>query len=454
MKSDYQLDRSISLPGAVFTLIGYVVGASIFILVGPLAGDAGPALWLAYILAAVPAFFVCFASAQMASIFPVTGANYVAPSRTLSPFCGFMVAWTVIVTTGVGMALLAYGFAEYLGHLIGGINIMLTAVVLVVVFGALNYIGVKLSVAVQVIMVVEFIAALLIFGIAGLFNMDKTLMTPLMPNGFSAVIVVAITAYFSYTGFSIIADLGGEIKNPARNIPIALCVSLVMVFLMYTLVTIALVGNADWRELGQMPAAVAKTAASFLPGWLAALIAFSALFAAATSVHAVIMSSARQIYALAVDRIWPDIFARVNRFKTPGNAVILVTLLSVAGILIGTSITNYAVITVIGFMIAQIMIGLTIWRAPRVFPEQFARAPFKLKGFWRHFFAWGLIVLSFAFLLVGVVTCALSALIYLALLALGALWYYYRKSSLRKAGFDLNTALSGKIETAPDQFPG
>ncbi|MEW5784315.1 MAG: amino acid permease [Bacillota bacterium] len=358
--SNNQLDRSISLTGAVFTLIGYVVGASIFILVGPLAGDAGPALWLAYILAAVPAFFVCFTSAQMASVLPVTGANYVAASRTLSPFWGFLMAWTVMVTTGVGMALLAYGFAEYLGHLVGGVNIMLTAVAVVLFFGTLNYIGVRLSVAVQVIMVVEFILALLVFGIAGLFSMDTAMMVPLMPNGFGAVVVVAITGYFSYSGFAIIADMGGEIKNPSRNIPIALAVALFMVFLMYTLVTVSLVGNMDWRALGTMQAAVARTAELFLPGWLAAVISFSALFAAATSIHAVIMSSARQVFALARDRIWPETFGKVNRFKTPGNSVILITAISVAGILIGTTVQNYAVVTVIGFMIMQILVGLSV----------------------------------------------------------------------------------------------
>lgn len=447
MGKENQLDRSISLAGAVFTLIGYVVGASIFILVGPLAGEAGPALWLAYILASIPAFFVCFTSAQMASVLPVTGANYVAASRAISPFWGFMMAWTVMITTGVGMALLAYGFAEYLGHLLGGVNLMLVALAVVFFFGTLNYIGVRLSVAIQVIMVVEFILALLIFGIAGLFSIDTALMVPMFPGGFGAVAIVAITAYFSYSGFAIIADMGGEIKNPSRNIPIALGIALFMVFIMYTLVTISLVGNMDWRELGTMPAAVAKTSEVFLPGWLAMVIAFSALFAAATSIHAVIMASARQVFALANDRIWPEAFARVNRFKTPGNAIILITVISAGGILIGTTILNYAVITVIGFMLMQILIGLSVWRMPRVMPEQFARAPFKLKSFWRNFFCWGLVVLSVVFMVAGVSTSIESTLIYLVCLALGMVWYFYRKAALHKEGVGITRLLSGESDS-------
>ncbi|NMD43286.1 MAG: amino acid permease [Firmicutes bacterium] len=438
-----KLERTISLGGALFTLIGYVVGASIFVLVGPLAGDAGPALWLAYVLAAIPALFVCFTSAQMASILPVTGANYVAASRTLSPFWGFMMVWTLIVTTAVGQALLAYGFAEYLQYLLGDINIMLTALAIVAVFGILNYVGVQLSVAIQVIMVVEFIIALLIFGIGGLFTIDRTLMVPLMPNGFAAVMVVAVTAYFSYSGFMIIADMGGEIKKPSRNIPIALAVSLLMVLVMYTLVTVSLVGNMDWRVLGGLEAAVAKTSELFLPQWMAVIISFSALFAAATTIHAVILSSSRQVFALAQDRIWPEIFGKINRFKAPGNAVLFITLVSMVGILIGTSIQNYANVTVLGFMIIQILIGLSVWRIPRLMPENYARAPFKLNRFWRGFFCWGLVAISTVFLVIGIVTSFESTLIYFVCLLVGIGWYFYRKRTLSSKGVDLEMKLSG-----------
>lgn len=437
-----KLERTISLPGAVSTLIGYVVGASIFVLVGPLAGDAGPALWLAYLMAAIPAVFVCFTSAQMASILPVTGANYVAASRTLSPFWGFMMVWTVVVTTAVGQALLAYGFAEYLSYLVGDINIMLTALAIVLVFGVLNYVGVKLSVAVQLIMVVEFVLALLIFGIGGLFTLDPNLMVPLMPNGFAAVVAVAVTAYFSYSGFMIIADMGGEIKNPSRNIPIALAISLFMVLLMYTLVAVSLVGNMDWRVLGSMEAAVAQTSELFLPKWMAIIISLSALFAAATTIHAVILSSSRQVFALAQDRIWPEALGKVNKFNAPGNAVLFITFVSMLGILIGTSIQNYANVTVLGFMIMQILIGLSMWKIPRAMPENYARAPFKLSNFWRGFFCWGLVAISAVFLVIGVVTSLESTLIYFSCLIVGVLWYFYRRAALRKQGVDLKDLLS------------
>ncbi len=325
---------------------------------------------------------------------------------------------------------------------------MLIAVVVVLVFGLLNYIGVRLSVTVQAIMVLEFIIALLIFGIGGLFSIDRNLMVPLMPSGFGMIMTVAVMAYFSYSGFMIIADMGGEIKNPSRNIPVALGVSLLMVFVMYTLVTISLVGNMDWRALGGMEAAVGQTAELFLPKWLAVIVSFSALFAAATTIHAVIMSSSRQVFALAQDKIWPEILGKVNAFKTPGNAVILITAVSLIGILIGTTIKNYANVTAIGFMIVQMLIALSMLRIPRVMPENYARAPYKLNNFWRGFFCWGLLVISAIFFIIGIVDSLPSMVIYFSCLALGILYYFFRKAALSRQGIDIRQILIGEKDSS------
>ena len=83
------LERSIPLSGAIFTLIGYIIGGSIFILPGELAAQAGPGVFLAYLLASGIALFVCVIAAQIGNAFPVSGANYVAVSTVLSPFWGF-----------------------------------------------------------------------------------------------------------------------------------------------------------------------------------------------------------------------------------------------------------------------------------------------------------------------------------------------------------------------------
>ena len=85
-----KLERSIGLGGATATLVGYVVGASIFILPGELAASTGPAIFLSFLLASIPALLSCFVTAQIGCVYPVSGGPYIAASRNLSPFAGII----------------------------------------------------------------------------------------------------------------------------------------------------------------------------------------------------------------------------------------------------------------------------------------------------------------------------------------------------------------------------
>lgn len=124
--------------GAVGIVVGFVIGASIFILVGPLAGNVGPGLPLAYLIACVPAIFACLYNIQLAGALPTTGANYVAGTRFISPFAGFVTTWMVLVGACFGVPLLAVGFASYLAQLVPGTPIIPTAVAVIVVLCVAN----------------------------------------------------------------------------------------------------------------------------------------------------------------------------------------------------------------------------------------------------------------------------------------------------------------------------
>ena len=84
------LHRTVDLKSAVFILIGFVVGATIFVLPGSLAVEAGPAVFLSYLFAGIPGVFACFVMAQVGGAFPTSGASYVIISNVLSPYWGFI----------------------------------------------------------------------------------------------------------------------------------------------------------------------------------------------------------------------------------------------------------------------------------------------------------------------------------------------------------------------------
>ncbi|HEV7501025.1 MAG TPA: amino acid permease, partial [Vicinamibacteria bacterium] len=153
-----ELRGRIGLAGAVFALVGYIIGGSIFILPGALAGQIGPGVFLSYLIAAGLALFVCFVAAQIGSAFPMSGGSYVAVSYVVSPFWGFMVVWMSVLIIFTSTSALAYGLVDYLAAyapLLGQYRFT-GAVLAIVLFTGVNLLGVRTAVGVQALMVVVF----------------------------------------------------------------------------------------------------------------------------------------------------------------------------------------------------------------------------------------------------------------------------------------------------------
>ena len=107
----------------------------------------------------MPAVFCCFVSAQIGSVFPVSGANYVAVSCVISPFAGFLMIWVLMAALIVGVPLVAYGFADYLAFFLPALNRTLVAAAAVVFFVSINIRGTRVSVGAQSAMVAGFVLA-------------------------------------------------------------------------------------------------------------------------------------------------------------------------------------------------------------------------------------------------------------------------------------------------------
>ena len=137
------------------------------------------------------------------------------------------------------------------------------AVAIVLLITAINLAGIRSSVKVQVAMVSVFVTALLVLSIGGLFYMDRTMLTPIAPRGWGAVLAAAVPAYYSYTGFTMLLSFTEEIKKPARNVPLTVLFTFLIVALVYMSVTFVLPGLIPWRELGTLAAPLGAAAATF-----------------------------------------------------------------------------------------------------------------------------------------------------------------------------------------------
>ncbi len=399
--SQDQLSRTINLPGAVFLIIGYVVGATIFILPGSLASQAGPAVYLAYLLAAIPAVLACIVMALIGSAVPVSGSIYVVIRDALSPALGFLYIWLMVALAVVAIPLVAYGFANYFAYFYPGLNNKLVALSVIGLFVAINYFGMKLASNLQNIMVIGFILVLLIFGIGGIANAEHSTMIPLFPNGWPPIMVAAITAYFSYSGVFVIAEVAGEIRNPGRTIPLAIFLSFIVIALLYVLVPFALTSVLRWDSPDMSGMAVVTAASLFLPQWVVTLIAVGALFAAATSINGVMLGMSRDLYKGAKTGPFPRYLAGIHpRFGTPSRAIIVVGALSLAGALAGGGVVQYAQIAVMGLMVVQVITGFALLKVPAKMAEAYQASPFKLGIYPFRLICICYIVFSVAFLFV------------------------------------------------------
>ena len=308
------LQRHIGLGGAVFTLVGYVIGASIFVLPGQLSAQVGPGLVLSYAVAGGLAVLACLASAHLGGQFPVSGAIYVAIGKAIGPRAAFISMWLLLLAVGVGIPLVAYGMVDYLAYFWPGRAPGATD-------GDHHRPRLRRHQPVS--------------GTPGGARADGhdrraaghhlrlrgrrdppyrwSRFSPLLPNGVGAMLLAAVAAYFSFLGFMVIADIAEEIRDPDRTIPRALIMSFAIVIVAYLLIAVAVPGLLDWRTLGTVPAPVASAAETFLCPPVANLIAVAAILAAATSVHGILLVHSRDVFALARDDVFPESLAQPFR---------------------------------------------------------------------------------------------------------------------------------------------
>jgi APA family basic amino acid/polyamine antiporter len=431
-----ELRGRIGVAGASFALIGYIIGGSIFILPGELAAQIGPAVFLPYLIAAGLALFVCFAAAQIGSAFPLSGGTYMAVSCVVSPFWGFVVVWMGVLIIFTSTPAMAYGLVDYLSSYVpslAGYRVP-GALAAVLVFTGLNLLGIRTAVGVQAAMVVVFMSVLLAVGLGGLVHARADNFRPLFPLGAAAVLQAAIPAFYSYSGFSAIVALGGEIERPRRNIPLVLLISFPTIVFTYTCVTLAVPGVVPWTDLARGPSTFTRVAGVFLPPWAGAVVGAAAVCAIATTINGLVLSKSRDIFSLAVDRVLPGALARVGPFGEPRTALLFMCAVAMAGVLMRRSFTQYASMSVLCVMVMHVLQGVVVLRLPHRLPGHFLAAGYRLGPRARAFWGGGLILSACGFILAGLATDLAGGVVYLAACGLGAVWYASRRAALERRG--------------------
>ena len=239
------LKKVLGLTDVLGLAFGQIIGAGILVLTGIAIGLTGKGVILAFLIAGVITCITILPMAQLAAAIPTTGAGYRYSSRLLGPKWGFL--WQIgIIFSKVTIALYALSFAQYLQSLFPSASITGAALILLTFLYILNLIGVKNAAVAEKWMVVIKISGISVFGIWGISAVDISSFTSaeaLMPKGVDGMLQAIGLLAFASAGAVYIAELGGEMKNPARDIPIGLVVGTIGSTIFYIFIALVAAGT-------------------------------------------------------------------------------------------------------------------------------------------------------------------------------------------------------------------
>jgi APA family basic amino acid/polyamine antiporter len=354
--------------------IGLILGAGIYVLIGDVAGVAGNAMWISFAIAAIIATFTGLSYAELTSIFPKSAAEYVFVKNSFgNNFAAFVSGWLITFVAISSAAAVAIGFAGYLASFVPQVHPILSAVALVAVLSAVNFIGIRESVWMNTAFTLVELAGLAIVIVAALLlgsfaEVNYYELPPAASGSFSlsvgAILAAAGLVFFAYFGFENLANISEETKDATRTIPRALMLSIVITTVIYISIAVSAVALAGWEELSLSEAPLALAAEKAFGKTGVTVLSAIALFATSNTVLMMLVAGSRIMYGMARDRAIHAALGRVHpATKTPGVAIATTMTVTIAVIVLsGGSIFVVANIAVFVIFMVYALVNLSlIW---------------------------------------------------------------------------------------------
>jgi amino acid transporter len=377
--AEFGLIRSIRKWDLVAVTINAVIGAGIFGLpskVYSLAGNYSlPAVLLCGIFAAM--IVLCFA--EVGSRFTETGGPYLYTREAFGPATGFTIGWLMWIARIAAFAANTSIMLSYLGLFWPGVTsgpVRATVVCAVTLtLTTINLLGIRDVAVATNILTIGKLAPLALLIVAGFFYLDAKSFSfgpPPAPAAFSSAMLLLV---YAYTGFEIAVIPSGEIRDPRRDLPVALLTAIGLVVGFYILIHIVCIGTLPGLSASDRP--LADAARRFLGQPGAAIISVGAVVSILGNLNVVMLSASRLPYAMAARAELPGLLAAVNkRFRTPHVAILLTSTLMVALTLSGTFLYAVTISATARLLIyAATCAALPVLRKRAAAPPSTFRAP-------------------------------------------------------------------------------
>lgn len=407
-----QLKRTLG-PGSLVALgIGAIIGAGLFSITGGAAANqAGPAITISFIVAALGCAFAGLCYAEFASMIPVAGSAYTYSYATMGEFIAWIIGWDLVLEYAVGAATVSISWSRYLvkfcegfdvhlpaaltvGPWDGGV-INLPAIFIVILMSLLLMKGTQESALVNGIIVGLKVAVVIIFIILGWKYINESNYVPYIPDntgkfgeyGFSGIIRAAAIVFFAYIGFDAVSTAAQEAKNPRKDMPIGILGSLVICTILYILFAHVMTGVTNYTTFkgqdGIAPVAVAiesmgtpDATGAIHPDypWLNRAIIVAILAGYASVILVMLLGQSRVFFSMSKDGLLPRVFSAVHpKFQTPvKNNTMFLVFVSLFAAFVPARVVGE--MTSIGTLFAFILvcIGIIVMRkqmpdAPRAF---------------------------------------------------------------------------------------
>lgn len=350
------LDRSLGLFSLAMMGVGATIGTGIFFVMAEAVPKAGPAVMLAFILAGITAGLTALCYAELSSSIPASGSSYSYTYVALGELVAYIVAACLMLEYALAASATSIGWSGYLNNFLtnsigvsipealrspmlvsgpqgleihaGHIN--LPPIILVVLCCFLLLRGTKESATANAVMVITKLAVLLFFCVVAYSGYNSANFTPFFnDSGWHGVTAAAGTVFFSFVGLDTVATAGGEVKNPRRNVPLGILLSLVVVTIGYLAVA--------FTALGAQPAAQFKDQEAGLSvilqqvtgtTWPSIVLAAGAVISVFSVTLVTIYGQTRILFAVSRDGLIPQTFQQVShRTLAPVNNTVIVCIL-------------------------------------------------------------------------------------------------------------------------------
>jgi len=310
--------------------VAIIIGAGIYVLLGPAAKDAGAQVWLAFLIASGLSVLTAFSYMELSSMFPKAGSEQEFARHAFPSWVSATVGWSMALALVVAASTVALGFSRYLVEFLD-VDFRLSAIGITLLMGFVSFLGMQRAIwLVLSLGAIEVGGLVLVFIVGAPRIGDVDLFSGV---DFGGIFASASLVFFAFIGFDEVITLSEETKNPKRTVPLALFLALSISTLLYVGVAIVAVSVLGVDGLVSSSRPLADVMSQTVGDRSAKLMAAIALISTSSTVLLALTSASRMIYGTASSGNLPKVFASVYQRRTPLPALLASTVVAVALIL-------------------------------------------------------------------------------------------------------------------------